>query len=281
MAEPLLAGGGEKAAAKGVVGTAEKLATRFNVKRLNVAPEVRQAVTKTVENIRPELEKVVGKTLSNEEVVNAAKSSDILRSVTSREATLKEEAAILKTRQHLAAMAKDEKVTAEMIDTIRILKSTSADRGRQLQALSIGADPELHNVKTQMIGKITEIEKDTDKILRAAEGVDFNNAEEAAKFYRTFIKPTMRELLDEYRYINMLSSPKTHIVNAFSNILQGTVVRPATRLASGVIDAVGSTLRGTERQYYVRQVPAYYKGFFNGTGEAVGKALRVLSGKER
>jgi hypothetical protein len=82
-----------------------------------------------------------------------------------------------------------------------------------------------------------------------------------------------------YRYINLLSSPKTHIVNAFSNILQATVLRPATRLAFGVIDNIGVKLTGKEQQYYVRQVPAYYRGAFNSIGEAASNALKAFKGE--
>lgn len=254
--------------------------TPINVQRLNIPKEVQKKVIDAAESIKPELEKVTGRKLTNAEVVEAAKTSDMLRRGVSRELTLKEEAAILKTRQHLAALAEGKEITPELIDTLQTLKSVAADRGRQLQSLSIGADPSLNTVRIKMLQKIAEVVDDTDAIVKAAQGVDFSNAKEAAKFYRTFVPPKFTEVLDEFRYMNMLSSPKTHIVNAFSNLIQSGVVRPATRLAAGIVDNIGARLTGKQREFYVRQVPAYYKGMYNSVGDAAKKALDVLQGKQ-
>ena len=273
----LAKGVGEKIIKKGERGLFEALPG--NLQRLNIAPKVKQHLSETIEKIKPELEELKGGILKNTEVVEAAQKSDILRRVVSKEATLKSEAAILRTRQHLAELAKSEKVTPEFIDTLRVVSSEATQRGRELQALGIQADPSLGTIKTKIVKELLDIGKSTDDILKAAEGVDFTNAQQVTNFYRKFVKPNLSEIIDEYRYINLLSSPKTHIVNAFSNILQTTLLRPATRLASGLIDPIASKLTGKERQFYVSQVPAYYKGAFNSLGEAIGGFSRALKGQ--
>lgn len=261
-------------------GAEELPKTPINVARLNVPEVVQRRVADVAEQVRPSLEKAVGKTLSNAEVVEAAKISPVLSRAVSRETTLAEEAAILKLRQQAAALAKEDKVTGEFIETLRTLKTIGTDRGRQLQALSIGADPELGSIRTKMLQKIASVTDDVDAIVQAAKNVDFNDAKQATAFYRKFVKPTIGEVVDEFRYMNMLSSPKTHIVNAFSNILQTSVVRPATRAAAAVIDPISSAMTGKQREFYLKQVPAYYRGLTSSLGDAAQKALEVMQNKQ-
>lgn len=278
----LTPGPGEVATGAKTAKIAEEIGTakiQSNLTKLGVSKEVKGHIVETVKQIKPELEAIKGGVLKNDEVVEAAKMSDILTKVSSKEATLKSEAALLRTRQHLAELAKGNTVTPDFVDTLRVISSEATKRGRELQALGIEADPSLGSVRTRIIKELLKIGKSTDDIVKSAEGVDFNNAEQVTKFYRQFIKPSFSEIIDEYRYINLLSSPKTHIVNAFSNILQTTFLRPATRLASGVVDTIASRLTGKQQQFYVSQVPAYYKGTLNSLGDASAGFLKALRGE--
>jgi hypothetical protein len=276
-------------AAFGMLGVADEIAKApksaaelskkaINLARLNIAPEAKQLVEKTAQEIAPILAKIKGSTLKNEEVIEAAASSEILRKATSREATLASEAALLKTRQHLGALAQG-KVTTEFVDTLRVVSSEATRRGRELQALGIGADPGLNTIQSRLVKQLVDIGNKTEDIVKAAEGVDFTDAKQVTAFYRSFVKPTLSEVIDEYRYINLLSSPRTHIVNAFSNILQATTLRPAVRLVSGVIDPIASRLSGKQQEYFVRQVPAYYRGMLSSFGEATTDALKAFRGQ--
>lgn len=251
----------------------------INLERLNIDDEAKMQIVKTAKQVAPDLTRAKGAPLTHEEIVEAAKVSEVLRNVTPRSETLKRAGTILRTRQHLAALAEGKGVDPEFINTLRVMSSEATDAGRQLNAFAITADPSLATSKEAIVKKLIDIGTTTDEIVKAAEGVDFTNAKQTAAFYRKFVKPTLSEAIDEYRYINLLSSPKTHIVNAFSNLLQSTVLRPMTRLASGAIDAVGSKLTGAEREFYVSQVPAYYKGLTNSVGSAAERALNALAGK--
>jgi len=252
----------------------EKYAFNINLERLKLNPEEKQTLKSSIEAVKPELEKIKGKTLSNEEVIKAAKTSDILSKVTTREETLKAEAAILKARQKLVSLdreidnlikqGKTENLRDKMkdlIDSLRIVSSTAADTGRKLQSFSIEAGDE--SIRMAILKDIAKVESDTEKILREAANVDWENANSIAAFYRKFIKPTAREILDEYRYNNMLSNPRTHIRNAFSNLVQTVFTRPATLLVQG---KVGETAK-------------YYQGVIKNLPQATTAFLDAFSGK--
>lgn len=250
----------------------------INLDRIKVGDEASDKILSTIEEIRPDLEAAKGAPITSSEVLRAAQDSAILTKATSREATLKSEAALLATRQNLAALAEGKGISKDFIDQLRIVSQEATRRGRELQALGIGADPLQKSTKAQLIKKLLDIGVQTDDLINKAENVDFNNLGQVTAFYRAFVKPTKTEWLDEYRYINLLSSPKTHIVNAFSNVLQATILNPATRLATGAIDFVMSGLTGAERKVYMKEVGSYTKGFLNAIPDASKSFLEALKG---
>ena len=255
-----------------------KYAFNINKERLNISPEQKAVVQQTVDSLKPTLEKVKGKTLSNEEVVKSAQWSTPLRKIVPKEQTQEMLGRLTKLRQEVAAGAQGKGVSADFIENLKVLSSFAADTGRRLQAFSIHADPAISGIKEEIVQHLLKLGKNTDEIIVASQNVDFNNLKEVTKFYRSFVKLSATELIDEYRYINLLSSPQTHIVNAFSNLLQGSVVAPGTHLFSGAADAVGSLLTGRERTQYVREVPAYARGAVSSLGEAFSKFSDALKG---
>lgn len=268
-------GAGEKKIAKEVL---EK--TLPGLKALKVTEESAKSLAKVIDDVIPELKEIKGKTLTHAEVVEAAKTSPILQKITTREETLAREATVLRTKQHAAAMAEGKGMTSEFVETVKRLSSEASAYGRQLESLKAPAGSELYDIKAEMVRKLANLGVETDKIVAAANDIDFNNAKQVQEFYRKFVKPTFGEVLDEYRYINLLSSPKTHIVNTFTNLLNAGLVNPATKLTSGIIDNFYSGISRSERLNYVSEVPAYYKGVFNSTGDAVSKALKIFRGEQ-
>ncbi len=250
-----------------------------NLDRLSISREAKQKILDVVEDIRPDLEGVRGKPLSNQEVLRAAEDAEILKRATNREATLKSEAALLRTRQNLAALAEERGVSSDFVEQLRIVSQEATRRGRELQALSIDAEPSLASTKSKLVKALLDAGIETEKIVEASKGVDFTNQKEVTAFYRQFITPKFIEKLDEYRYINLLSSPRTHIVNAFSNIIQAGIINPATKLVSGSFDAIASALTGRAREAYIREVPAYGKGMLNSVEDAVSNFSKGLSGR--
>ena len=253
----------------------------LNLNRLGIGENAAKKLVEAIEAIRPELEATRGKSLTHEEVLKAAVDSSLLTKATSREATLKSEAALLATRQNLAAMSEGKGITKDFVDQLRIVSAEATRRGRELNALGISADPILNTSKADLVKKLIDLGIETDKIVKAAEKVDFNDLQQVTNFYRQFVPPSWTELIDEYRYINLLSSPRTHIVNTFSNLLQTTLLNPATRLASGAVDFVLAALTGREREIYMKEVLPYARGVLNAFPRAVSSFLDALKGKIR
>lgn len=252
----------------------------FNVERLNVSKGAKQGVAKVVEEVKPQIEQVVGKKLSNKEAVDFANSSSkTLHKVVTRTETLEWEAKMLKARQQLAQQAKDGTLTQDYIDNLMAIKSQGTDIARKLQSLSIGADPKQVTAKDTVLEAILKVTDDADKILKEAQGVDFNNFEQASSFYRKFVKPTTSDWLDKIRYSSMLSSPNTHIFNASSNY-QGTgIVAPIEKTITGTVDFLKSKVTGKPREYYAGEGVEYAKGYYSKLHDASHNFLNVMRGK--
>ncbi len=221
-----------------------------------------------------------GKPLKHEEVVEKAKEAELITQGVSREATLAFQASLLKTRQHLAALADQNELTPEFLDTLKIVANTGTDIARNLESLKLYAMPEYAETKIKIIKDLQKLGVTSEDIMKAAKGVDFKDEQQVAKFYRTFVKPKLPEMLDEFVYMNILSSPVTHIKNAFSNLLQLAGVNPLTKLASGSVDFVASKMTGKEREHYVSEIPDFYKGALNALPKAMKQAAQAMSGKK-
>lgn len=235
---------GGKAPSDVVAPDSSKYSYNINKNKLQMTEGQKQTLDTTVTAIKPELEKLKGTPLGNKEVVKAAKTSEMLTQVTSREQTMQAEAAILKARQRVVELnnnidrlAKEgntvemEKQMKDLVESLRVVSSTAADTGRKLQSFNISAGDE--SIRTQILKEVGKTNATTDDILNAAKNVDWNNADSITKFYRKFVKPSFMDVLDEYRYNNMLSNPKTHIRNAFSNLNQTFITRPMTLVVEG------------------------------------------------
>lgn len=252
----------------------------FNVNRLNVSPETRQVVKTTVEQARPQIEKIVGKTLSNDEVRKTADvTAKVLNSTVSREQTLAWEAAMLKARQGLAAMAQNGTLTKDELDGMLAIKTQGEDIARKLQSLSIDADPQTVTAKQVIMDAIFKVTKNADDILKASEGVDFNDPKQATDFYRKFVKPTAGEWMDTLRYNSMLSSPNTWISNISSNY-QGTgIVTPIEKTITGAIDFLSSKVTGKKQNYLAGEGAAYAVGYYSNLGKATQRLWKSLKGE--
>lgn len=249
--------------------------TRINVNKLNISDRARGRVDKAIEEVKPQIEAKIGTRLSNKEAIKLAdNSSKTLTAAVGREQTKQWEAAMLKTRQQLAASAKSNTLDKAFIENLKTVKTLATDTARKLQSFSISADPLKATPKQAILEGILKVEADTDKILRAARGVDFNDANQATNFYRQFVKPTTGEWADLLRYNSMLSSPLTHIKNISSNALQVGFVKPVEKTLTGVVDIFSK-----KRTSFAGEGLAYAKGSASELGSAVRKFADVMSGK--
>ncbi|KKR20029.1 MAG: Phage-related protein [Candidatus Nomurabacteria bacterium GW2011_GWC2_39_41] len=251
----------------------------INTSKLNISDEGKKLIENEIEAIKPRLEEKIGKTLTNKEAQELAdESSKILKRAVGQEQTLEWEAAMLKLRQRLARAAESGQVTKEFIDDLVSVKTLGTDLGRKLQSLSIEADPKLITAKQSILSEILKITDDSDTILKAAQGVDFNDFNQAANFYRQFIKPSLVEWVDLVRYNSMLSSPLTHMVNIFSNLTNSTLRAPLTKLVTGGVDLLSSAATGKARTQFAGEAGAYISGYLSSFQEAFKNLAGVWKG---
>ena len=83
------------------------------------------------------------------------------------------------------------------------------------------------------------------------------------------VPPSVSELIDAYRYQNMLSSPKTHMRNIGENAFNTFVTAPADIATKGAVDFIKAGLFGKERQAYVLDAPLYLKSAINSLPNAM------------
>ena len=248
---------------------------QVNVENFNISEAAKKVITDTVSDIRPTLELKVGNKLTNKEVLDLAeKSSEVLSRAVGAEQTLRWEVAMKNLRSSIAMSAQNETVDKAFIESVKILKSQGTDIARKLQSLSIAADA--RTPKEELIAAVLSVTDNMDEILRAAEGVDFNNFKQAANFYRTFVKPTAVEWIDLLRYNSTLSSPLTQIINAFSNLVNGLVVAPVEKVLVGGLDFLGTG----ERTQLATEVAPYLRGYFTSIRRASNRFFDVLAGRK-
>jgi len=167
----------------------------------------------------------------------------------------------------------------EIADQSIIAKQENTLAGRQLQAASILAD-ELATPQQKILALLDNAGISKDKYSKEAVKIDWNNSKQVVEFYRKFVPPKLGEILTEFRYTNMLSSPLTHIVNTATNLFQTGVITPIEKTISGTLDWAKSTITGSERKYYISDGIKYTKGFYSSLPKAWAKFRNVVTGKE-
>lgn len=254
--------------------------SKLNVDNLDISPEGKALVEKTVEDVKSMIEEHVGSKLSNSEAIKLARdSSKIIERAVSRESTAKWEGAMLRARQALSKAAETGVVDKDFVDALITVKTQGTDIARKLQSFSIGAKPEDITGKQAIIEAVLKVAKNADEVVKAAQGVDFTNLDEATAFYRKFVAPKLGEWVDLIRYNSMLSSPTTHIINAFSNVINSTVVPIAEKVVAGGLDFLGSAITGKSQKIFAGEALAYARAYLKNLGDASHRFMDVMHGK--
>lgn len=251
----------------------------INTAHLNISDEAKSLIDEEFKGLGDRMSEKVGRVLKNSEVQEFAdESSKVLQLAATRADTLKWEAGLLKLRERLAASAQSGQVTKEFIEDLAQVKQIGSDIGRKLQSFAIGADPKTITSKQFILEEVLKITDNADEIIKAAQGVNFNNVKEASAFYRQFIKPTISEWVDLLRYNSMLSSPLTHAVNIFSNIGNTLVAQPLTKLVAGGLDLLSSAATGKARTQFAGEAGSYIAGYLKSFKDATNRFAGVWSG---
>lgn len=283
-----------KSSSEGIIPQDQTKAFNINKTRLKMNKGQSKQFDRVVKTMQPELEKIKGKPLTFDEVTEEAAKSDLLRKSIGREGTANFEAQLTATRNRMVELNNQidklqkggdiknaERLTKELIQHIRTVSGAAADAGRKLGSFRITA--EARPFREQLLSEIIKNQKYSDEqadiLVKSAAGVDFNDPAQVTKFFKEVVKPSVGQMLEEYRYINLLSSPRTHITNIFSNAIQAGVLNPATKLTTGIVDPVARALTGKARENYIGEVPMYYRGMFSSFPEAYSGLREVFQGK--
>jgi hypothetical protein len=248
----------------------------ININRLKTTKKGQSKIRNIVKDMEPVLKKNKGKPLSNEEVLEGGRKALLLGDVMERSQSKKFAESLQATRNFIKTESKKPGVTPKFLEQLEIMSSHAADAGRRLR--SFGIDAEDTSVKAQVLKELMQLEVDTKDILKAAKKVNWNNADDVTRFYRQFKPASFLEKLEEYRYVNMLSSPNTQIVNNFSNFIQTGLVAPVEKTIAGQVDWIANKLTGRERQYFASQGIDYTKAYYKTLPKAFSELKRVMGG---
>jgi len=260
----------------------KKYAGSVNLERLAGLSELeRKRVLDYAKDISKEIEKVTGKPVTVDEVLEAAKDAEPWKKIIPHEERVKVFGAVLKLREMVNMdIRKDRLDTPEAKERFLQLNSVASYAGQLLRFFRENADAVEWGTKEQLYQRLVKLGNDIGDIQAKGKDVDWNDSRSVAKFYREFVKPKASEVIDELRYISMLSSPRTHVVNAFSNLIQTGITAPATKLSEAATDFVISKATGAERTRFASEVPAFYRGAANSIPDASKAAVRAFLGKE-
>lgn len=276
----------EFAKVRSIAPPTSEYAFNINLDKFKVSKGGKEFLKEAVKEIQPELEKIKGQPLTHDEVLEEANKANILSSAITREQQMSQEVAVYNLQKKVARLSSyldknknaPEGLWQEYLVSLKDLSAQTTAAGRMLESLKVSAsDKSTKEILLEDIFKKTRIS--IDKIATEASGVDFDNLREAQIFYRKFVKPTKTEILNEYRYINLLSSPKTNIVNALGGILQ-IPIEAGVKLYSGAIDRVASILPSKQRSHYVSEITPWTKGLVNSIPEAFENFKLAFEGKK-
>lgn len=259
---------------------------KLNTQRLNVSEEQRLAIDQLQDNVPVTV-------IGNKDVVKQSVNTTGRKSVLTDDEMKVRLAQQLNTRQEVVSLsrqfenlkqsgASELELTAlksKIIDQSRIAQQQGTFSGRLLQSQNILAN-EMASPEQRVYALLENAGVDPQKYIKDAINVDFDNATQVVNFYRKYVPPKFGELLDEFRYTNMLSSPLTHIINTTSNLLQSAIVKPIEKTLTGGLDFVSSKLTGKERQYFSSQGIDYLQGYTKAIPQAWNKFKSVVKGNE-
>lgn len=131
----------------------------------------------------------------------------------------------------------------------------------------------------EILKSAESLNKDIGKIKDEMGKIDLDDPVQTAELYEKFVAPKIKDLITEYRYINMLSSPKTHLINTVSNMIQTFALSPTTKIATAAVDVPFSFVTRSQRRYYFGEAPVYMMNMVQGSGKAFKAAGQAWKGR--
>lgn len=258
-----------------------------------LSPELKTQLVSEAEKLRPQLEKVANEPLSNERVLSLAAEVKGTIEAFGREQAEAISGASEKLRQITVRDLKNGSATPELQEAIRqwVDRGTAGaqiNRARQIsydvsptgKVKTRTAVPEWVKLKQKAIRKLQDLKIAAEQIQIEIDKVDWQNETSVMDFNRKYSTKLQRLAHDinAYRYINMLSDPRSPARNLLGNVFNAVFTRPAEMLGEAAIESPKALL-GKERSTYFSQIPAYYRGLKQGVGAGKQAAKEVYQGK--
>jgi hypothetical protein len=258
---------------------------KLNVNKLNLDPE-QKANVRSLESDEPRV------VLKNSEVVKMSDLTEGKSTAVDINNTKRKLAQQLNSRQKVVSLEQElaqlresgakPEVLQQKIEEIakqsRIARTEGTEAGRQLQARNILADA-MATPMQKVFRLLDNAGIKQSEYTGDAAKVNWNNAEEVVNFYRRYVPPTASDWIDTLRYNSMLSSPNTHIINAFSGLLNTTITAPLEMAITGGVDFLSSKVRGRQQTRFVAEAPAYMRGYVSSAGDAANNFWQTLKGR--
>lgn len=256
----------------------------LNVNRLNLSDEQKAHVVSLESN-------EIRKQLGDKQVLQIAKDAGIDTKTYTIDQTAQKIAGQLNVRRDLDSMENKLKTVSDLLqregiikqiaEQSRVSRTQGTDIGRQLAARRIIAN-ELDSPMQRVFKLLDNAGVNPEKYTKEAAKVNFDNPEEVVNFYRQFVPPKASEWLDLDRYNSMLSSPKTHEINASSNLFNTGVIAPIEHTVTGGLDFFASKLTGKKRSAFAGEGGAYTKEYYalKNIKQAGDKFIQVMRNKQ-
>lgn len=170
---------------------------------------------------------------------------------------------------------------AELVEKHNYLQlaaiASRAEAGRALGSLRLiqnamrsNSNPIMDRVLKQVGGK-----EGYEKIAEAMKGLDWSNPVEVNNFIRNVSKPKMLDYVNEIFVNSILSGPKTHIVNATTNMIN-SIMSPVERGVSAVIEQGLARVQGRPVERFLVEVPEDIFGAMSGIPEGLQGFAKTL-----
>lgn len=126
-----------------------------------------------------------------------------------------------------------------------------------------------------------EILQEMNRVNQMPDGIDKTDAilQQIDKVAQK-VPPSVNEIIDAYRYQNMLSGPRTQMRNIGENLFNTFITKPIDITTRGAFDWIKSGLSGKEREAYVKDVPVYIKAAVNALPNALNAFMDVWNLKK-
>jgi len=131
----------------------------------------------------------------------------------------------------------------------------------------------------EILKSANRLNRDVNLIKEEMSRVDLDDPIAASNFYDKYVAPKLGDLIDEFRYINMLSSPRTHLINTMTNMGQIFITAPSTKAMTAAIEVPWSFVTRRQRQYFFGEATSYMGGVLTSGNKALKAAADAWMGR--